>query len=255
MTDSEAKPSVDHVLVEMTIAAPVEAVWDALKDPAKIYNWHGWDDPTLKEEIEYIYVGEGHYDDAAKVLSFGEYMGVAYRFEVEARGEGSALRVIGAASADKQWDGVYEDVVEGWISFVQQLRFGLERHDIGPRRTLYLSGSAKPGGAAPIAALGITELRGHRDGEAVSVDLATGEHVDGQVWHRTHWQIGLTVPQWGDGMLIATDKSVTDTSPDGRGMVVLTTYGLSDADFAALEGRWRAWWSERFPPGQEAGCS
>lgn len=252
MTDSEAKPTVDHVLVEMTIAAPVEAVWDALKDPAKIYNWHGWDDPTLKDEIAFIYGQYGNYDDAAKVLSFGEYEGVAYRFEAKASGDGTVLRVVGAAAADRDWAGVYEDVVEGWISFAQQLRFGLERHDMGPRRTLYLAGSAKPGGSAPIEALGLVDLRGKWPGERVAVDLATSEHVEGEVWHHNQWQVGLTVPQWGDGLLIATDKSVTELAPDGRGMVILTTYGLSDEDFAALESRWRTWWDERFAAGQSA---
>ncbi len=254
MTASEAKSTVDHVLVEMTIAAPVDAVWDALKDPAKIYNWHGWDDPTLKDEIAFIYGQYGNYDDAAKVLSFGEYEGVAYRFETEARGDETVLRVVGAAAADKAWTSVYEDVVEGWISFAQQLRFGLERHDIGPRRALYLGGSATPGGTAPTEALGLSGLRDLADGAPFSVDLPTGEHVEGQVWHRSPWQLGLTVPQWGDGLLIVTDKSATEQAPDGRGMVVLTVYGFSDAEFAALESRWRTWWDEHFPTAQKPGC-
>ena len=251
MTD-ETKPTKDRVLVEMTIAAPADVVWDALKDPAKIYNWHGWDDPGLMEEVNYIYV-DAIRDEAAMVMGFE---GFGDRFEVEARGAESILRVVRAMPADAEWTDVYEDMTEGWIAFVQQLRFGLERHDLGPRRTLYLAGSAKPGGAAPIAALGLADLRDHADGEAVSVDLATGEHIEGQVWHRTSWQVGLTVPQWGDGLLIVTDKSATEKSPHGRGMVVLTTYGFSDADFAALEARWRAWWSEHLPPtGDEPGCT
>lgn len=254
MSETETNATVDHVLVDTTIAAPVDALWDALKDPAKIYNWHGWDDPSLKDEIEFIYVQYGNYDDATKVLSFGEYEGVAYRFEVTPSGEGSRLRVVGAASADMAWDDVYKDVIEGWISFAQQLRFGLERHDIGPRRALYLGGSAKPGGTAPTEALGLTGLRDLPDGAPFSVDLPTGEHVEGQVWHRSKWQLGLTVPQWGDGLLIVTDKSVTDEAPDGRGMVVLTSYGLSDEEAGELEKRWRTWWDERFPTAQRPGC-
>jgi hypothetical protein len=252
MTEAETKPTKDRILVEMTIAAPAEAVWDALKDPVKIYNWHGWDDPSLKEEIDYIYV-DAIRDEAAMIMRFE---GLGDRFEVEARGAESVLRVVRAMPANAEWEDVYEDMTEGWISFVQQLRFGMERHDLGPRRTLYLAGSAKPGGKPPIAALGLADLRDHADGESVSMDLATGERIEGRVWHRTSWQVGLTVPQWGDGLLIVTDKSVTDKSPDGRGMVVLTTYGFSDADFAALEARWRTWWNEHLPPsGDEPGCT
>jgi hypothetical protein len=34
--------------------------------------------------------------------------------------------------------------------------------------------------------------------------------------------------------------------PSGGGSVLLTTYGLSDPDFAALEQRWKQWWSARY---------
>lgn len=245
-------PTRDRILVELTIAAPAEAVWDALKDPAKIYNWHGWDDPTLMEEVEYIYVTHARHDDANMVMRFE---GFGDRFEVEAKGERSVLRVVRALPADAEWSDVYEDMVEGWISFVEQLRFGLERHDLAARRTLYLSGAAKPGGAAPIAALGLAGFRAHKDGEPVFAELPTGDKVAGEAWHRTTWQIGLTVPQWGDGLLIVTDKSVTESAPDGRGAVILTTYGFDDAQFAALEARWRGWWDARYQAAQEAGCS
>ncbi|MHA6731706.1 hypothetical protein [Devosia sp. A369] len=35
--------------------------------------------------------------------------------------------------------------------------------------------------------------------------------------------------------------------PHGGGSVLLTTYGLSDAEFAALEQRWTDWWALRYP--------
>ncbi|MGQ0590869.1 MAG: SRPBCC family protein [Sphingosinicella sp.] len=249
MTD--AAPTRDRILVEMTIAAPADEVWDALKDPAKIYNWHGWDDPSLKEEIEFIYVTHARHDDDAKIMRFE---GFGDRFEVEARGDKSVLRVVRAMPADAEWSDVYEDMVEGWISFVEQLRFGLERHDLGARRALYLSGCAKPGGSAPIAALGLTRLRDAEPGEGIDAVLPTGEKM-GEVWHHNNWQIGVTMPDWGDGLLIVTDKSVTDTSPDGRGALILTVYGFDDAAFADLESRWRGWWDAHYDKPGEAACS
>ena len=85
--------------------------------------------------------------------------------------------------------------------------------------------------------------------------LPPGEAIDGRAWHRTPWQFGFTVPRWGDGMLIVTDKSKTETSPDGRGTVLLTTYGLTDAEFNDLQATWTAWWNARFGKSQEAGCT
>ena len=242
------------MLVEVTIAAPAGEVWDAIRDQRKIYNWFGWDADTLKDEIDFIFNKYGRADEATRTLHFE---GTQDRFEVVARGAGSVLRVIRAAPAEESWEGVYEDMTEGWISFVAQLRLGLERHGLGPRRTIFLSGNAKAGGTGPIAALGLSDFRATGDGTPYTAVLPTGDRVAGEAWHRTSWQIGLTVPQWGDGLLIVTDKSVTDTAPHGRGMVVLTTHGLSDAEFDALRARWSAWWEERYEAAPASGeaCS
>lgn len=253
MTNQQGQPSVDRVLVEVTIAAPAGEVWDAIRDPDKIMNWFGWDADTLKDEVDFIFAKYGRPDEAARILWFE---GTRDRFEVEARGEGSVLRVVRAAPAGESWDGIYEDMTEGWISFVEQLRLAIEKHGLGPRRTIYLSGSAKPGGSGPIAALGLADLRARKDGEAYVADLPTGEHVEGKIWHRTPWQVGLTVPGWGDGLLIPMDMPATESSPHGRGSVILTTYGLSDGEFDALQARWSAWWDERFEAASasEGGC-
>jgi len=242
----------DRLLVELTIAAPVDAVWEAMRDPAAIYNWFGWDADSLKEEIEYIFVTHAKRDEAKKVLFFE---GVNDRFELIDQGGQTVLRVVRTVAETDSWDGVYEDMTEGWISFVQQLKLAVEQHDLGPRRTIYLEGAAQPGGQAPIAALGLSALASTPAGAPVRVTLPTGEAIDGRAWHRTPWQFGFTVPQWGDGMLIVTDKSKTESAPDGRGMVVLTTYGLTDTEFADLQATWTTWWNARFGKGREAGCT
>lgn len=242
----------DRLLVELTIAAPADAVWEAMRDPAQIYNWFGWDAEGLKAEIEYIFVTHARRDEAAKVLFFE---GVNDRFELTGQGGQTVLRVIRAVAETDSWDGVYEDMTEGWISFVQQLKLAMEQHDLAPRRTIYLDGAARPGGQAPLAALGLDGLAETPPGEPVRVTLPSGEDVVGRAWHRTPWQFGFTVPQWGGGMLIVTDKSKTETSPDGRGMVILTTYGLTDTEFVDLQSAWTTWWNDRFAEGQDAACA
>ena len=47
------------------------------------------------------------------------------------------VRVTRAAPAGS-WDGVYDEVNEGWLTFFQQLRFYLERHPGKERRTLHV---------------------------------------------------------------------------------------------------------------------
>jgi len=242
----------DRVLVELTIAAPADAVWEALRDRDQLFNWFGWEAESLKEEIEYIFHTPARRDEEKKVLFFE---GVPDRFELTDLGGRTVLRVVRAVPEGESWEGVYQDMVEGWISFVVQLKLAMEQHDLAPRRTLYLEGAAVAGGAAPLAALGLTEAAETPIGEPVRVMLPTGDAVAGVAWHRTPWQFAVTMPQWGNGLLIVTDKSVTETSPDGRGMVILTTYGLSDEAFSALEGRWKAWWNAKFGPPREAACT
>lgn len=237
----------DRVLVEVTIAAPVDQVWDALGDPDKIYNWFGWEAESLKEEIDFIFYKYGRRDEAARILSFE---GTEDRFELIDQGGTTVLRVVRGVPDGESWDDVYEDMNEGWISFVQQLRLAAESHDMGPRRTIYLSGS----GAVPSEALGLAHLLDTPPGAPVSVTLATGDHIDGIAWHRSHWQFGITVPQWGDGLLIVTDKSKTSEAPDGRGMVILTVYGLDNDAFEALRTRWSDWWNTVFEAPREQGC-
>lgn len=242
----------DRVLVELTIAAPVDEVWDALRDPAKLNAWFGWDAPSLREEIEYIFVTHAKRDEDGKVLSFE---GVPDRFELTDLNGRTVLRVVRAVPEGESWEGVYQDMVEGWISFAVQLKLAMEQHGLAPRRTIYLEGAAVAGGASPIAALGLTEAAETPAGQPVRAALPTGDAVAGVSWHRTPWQFAVTMPQWGDGLLIVTDKNATETSPDGRGMVILTTYGLNEDAFAALEARWKAWWEARFGPPREAACA
>ncbi|GAA0431530.1 hypothetical protein Acor_04320 [Acrocarpospora corrugata] len=47
--------SEERFTVEVTISAPVDMVWQALRDPERIRNWHGWHFDGLDKEIEVIY--------------------------------------------------------------------------------------------------------------------------------------------------------------------------------------------------------
>ena len=118
----------DPVICEVVIAAPADAVWRALREPSEIRRWFGWDYDRLDEEIQFIFLGEAKADDAERVLD----MGVGGVIALEDRGDATAVRVTRAG------DEGYDDVNEGWITFVQQLRFYLERHPGQDRRTVHV---------------------------------------------------------------------------------------------------------------------
>jgi uncharacterized protein YndB with AHSA1/START domain len=129
----------DPVIFEVVVAAPVDAVWRALREPSEIRRWFGWeydDQGGLDAEIEYIFQREATADDAEHVLDCGEG-GV---ISVEQRGEQTLVRLTRAAPAGQNgWDGVYDEINEGWLTFFQQLRFYLERHAGQERRTVHLA--------------------------------------------------------------------------------------------------------------------
>ena len=104
------------------------------------------------------------------------------------------VEVTVAASPETVWRALR---VEGWITFMQQLRFALERHPGEERRTIHRSGS--PGHAADLA---------------------------GDVWFRSDSQLGVTVRDWNDGLLVVTDRTWTASA-----------YGLDERAFAELERR------------------
>ena len=237
-----------QVVVDITIAAPIETVWSALRDPVQIANWFGWETPVLDEEIKFIFTDGATGDEANHVVQFGEWEGVADAIELSTVDGGTRLRLVRAGGVPIDWTGTYEDISQGWINFFQQLRLALELHPGELRRTVYLSGPSKPGVGEPSAELGLAAVKdGRGAGEGYAASLAPGDSATGLVWYTTHFQTAVTVDQWGVGLLVVSDMGISPKRPHGGGSVLLTTYGLDPAQFAALEQRWTDWWGARYP--------
>lgn len=252
----------ERVLVEVTLPAPVDDVWRALRDPAEIRRWFGWeygdDDPTdagastgLDAEIHSIFVdmAEAAQDERSLTWDQGD------RFTLEPDGQRTILRVTRAAPAgDASRDEVYDDISEGWITFVQHLRFALDRHRGEDRRTVYLDGRAADVDGFPVeAALELTDVAALSPGSPYDTTAATGDRLTGQVWFRTAHQFGITVEQFGDGLLVIGDQPPATHPPHGGGWILISAYGMDDAAFDELHRRWARWWRERYRPAGDGG--
>ncbi|KQW83767.1 SRPBCC family protein [Brevundimonas sp. Root1279] len=241
MTEAADKPMKDRVLVEVTVPAPADLVWEALRDPPKIKQWFGWETDSLDDEIDYIFVANAVADEANRVVSFP---GVNDRYEIEAVGDGACMvRVVRSAPADTDWDNVFDGMIEGWISFTWQLAFAFARHPGQARRTLFFSG---PPHADQLGRSLLGLDAAPAKGEPWSMPLGPDADASGQVWFTARHQIGVTVDGWGDGLLVVLDSPVNNKRPRGSTMITLTTYGQSDAELAELKARWQSWWDERF---------
>lgn len=204
-------------IVETVIGAPPETVWRALRDPALIARWHGWEYEGLASEIEQIY-GRARAYEAERRLVIG---GLDHWFELTPLDEGAATRLTVTKPAPEEVtsddDAPYDEIEQGWTTFVQQLRFFLERHPGEERATLMLSA----GGGAPLTP------------DAVGLD---GAGLD--EWFRTPHQVGLLIADSALLVLIA--------HPAGGGRLVLSAYGADPALLEDLGSRWAAALGERY---------
>lgn len=237
----------DTPRIEVTIAAPADTVWRSLRDPDLVRRWHGWHFDGLDDEVRLIYV-QADSEDAAEhvlVVQGGD------RFSLEESAGSTVVRLTRAPHGDDpEWDAYYDDVTEGWKVFLEQLRFAIERHDLAERRTVFLDGPlAEPVGTAE--ALGLAEASAQPVGSRWSATTATGDALSGTVWSAREHSWALTVDQLGDGLVVLGDAPPSGHRPHGGAMVVLTTYGLDDEAFGALEQRWTAWFERTRRPVEE----
>lgn len=250
MSESDPPNTFLRPLVEVTISAPADEVWRALRDPALIQQWFGWDTDSLADEIEFIFAKHALPDEATRTIAFARR---SDRFEVESVGGGCIVRMVRAApTADTDWEDVFDDEVQGWIAFVNQLAFAFARHRGQQRRTLFYDGGPlTPTTAA--AAIGVPAAA-RIAGTPVAFTAGPGDAIKGTLWHRTRHQVGVTVDAWGDGLLVIIDRPADDKRPNGATQTILTTYGLDDATFAALKQRWQSWWDGAFDGSSTTTC-
>jgi hypothetical protein len=230
----------EQTRVEVTVAASPEEVWRALRDPELIRRWHGWHMPDggLDEEVRVIYQTGVTEDPDGFVLevSGGD------RFSLHPTDGDTVVRVTRAPrGADPDWEAYYDDITEGWRTFLEQLRFAVERHALAPRRTLMLEGRLADAGSL-VEALGLSDVAALAPGSRYRAAV-TGEELTGEVWARSARQLALTVDGFGDGLLVLAEQPVTEHRPEGGALLVLTTYGLDDAGFERMRVHWSRWWA------------
>ncbi len=228
--------------IDVTIAAPLDIVWEALREKHKIRHWHGWDFEGLDAEIDLIYFTDVK-ETAPRTLDVHGHDVI----ELTPDGKGTALRLTRAPHGDDpEWDAYYDDITEGWITFMHQLKFLVERRPTGERRTVFLSGD-NPSARSVAADLGLPD---GPVGTSVALDLL-GQDVRGEIFFRTAHQVGVTVDAWGDGLLVVSSVPPGDAKPKGAVMAVLSTFDRPEQEVADLATRWQPWWDERFGPRPE----
>jgi hypothetical protein len=231
--------------LSVVINSDAQQVWTMLREPSKVAQWHGWEADDQAAEINEIYfspkVVEGA-DHTSLVVDGGDI------FTLKPVPTGTEVSVTRAAiDHNSEWAAWDEDITQGWLTFLQQLRFALERHPHGKRKTLFFSVPGRDGSA--IEKLGLSDVPA--PGEPYSLTLATGEEVSGKVWFRSNHQVGLTVHSYaehGEGLVIVADQpAIPDIRPDGGSLVIVSTYDLGAHQLEAIRNYWDKWRAENYP--------
>jgi uncharacterized protein YndB with AHSA1/START domain len=231
--------------LSVVINSDAQQVWTMLREPSKVAQWHGWEADDQAAEINEIYfspnVVEGA-DHTSLVVNGGDI------FTLKPVPTGTEVSVTRAAvDHNSEWAAWDEDITQGWLTFLQQLRFALERHPHGKRRTLFFSVPGAEGSA--IEKLGLGDVPA--PGEPYSLTLATGEEVSGKVWFRSNHQVGLTVHNYaehGEGLVIVADQpAIPEIRPDGGSLVIASTYDLGARRLEAVRDYWDKWRAENYP--------
>jgi len=231
--------------LSVVINADAPQVWTMLREPSKVAQWHGWQAEDLDAEIKQIYFS-GDEEEAPDHTSFTVHGGDV--FELHPEPNGTRVSITRAAlDHNSEWAAWDEDITQGWLTFLQQLRFALERHPHGKRRTLFLQVPGGPGSA--IEKLGLSDVPA--PGNEYTLTLPTGEEISGKVWYRSNHQVGLTVhgyAEHGDGLLIVDDQpKIEDVRPDGGSLAIISTYGLGAGRLDAIRSSWDSWRAGNYP--------
>lgn len=239
-------------IVSIDIKADAATVWEHLREPAKIRRWFGWDYDGLDAEIRQIFVDEARAAETSAVDEPAQPVrSLTWKhgdlITVTPVGEGrSHLTIARQHDGLHRYDGVRDEMDEGWIAFAQQLRFALERHPGQDRRTLRAE-ELDAGGPRDrlLDRAGLHGVRGIPLGGHVEARRPDGSPLGGTLWHRTEFQVGIQLHGLTEALLVIEETPAASRPPHGFVTATLSLYGADDALVAEVERRWSTWWGAR----------
>jgi hypothetical protein len=235
------------VRFEILLPRPIGPTWLAFRDPSIIRRWFGWEYDGLGPEIKSIFVDGTKASRQDYTLHIGGHLfTLTAPDEVHTKVRVTRAEPLRVDGDDVDWDLLYDDIEQGWIAFLQQLRFLLARHPEDKRRTIFRVGGSRSGTPLPLPdLLGLSAANRTPAGEPYVAEVGPGDRLEGEVWYHTDLQLGVTVDAWGDGLLVLT-HSPSVPQQYGAASMTLTTYSMSDEAYADLEARWGAWFDKRY---------
>jgi uncharacterized protein YndB with AHSA1/START domain len=257
---------------KIEIAAPVEAVWQALTEAEELARWFPLDARVTPDVGGKIWLSWGdwaEWDQQIKIWEPGKHLQTTYAstpaglaekppaavakpieiaidFYLESRAGGTVLRVVHSGFGKAaSWDNEYYGVMRGWRYELQALRHYLEKHPGVARRVAWVRStiqvSAEEMWETLTGADGFffdSDLAGLEPGDRYSLRSAAGEVFRGVVRTASPpFDFSGTVENLGDSLLrIAVEG--TPSAP--YALLWLATYGLSQIKVDELQAGFQA---------------
>ncbi|MBD7919802.1 hypothetical protein H9657_16140 [Cellulomonas sp. Sa3CUA2] len=236
-------------VVSVDVRTPISTVWDHLRDPHLVRRWFGWDHDGLDAEIREIFVDDVHDEhDHSDGRSTRSLVWRNHdRLTVTARDdEPTTTRVVVTRPSHEglsRFDGIFDEMDEGWIQFVHQLAFALDVHPGEDRVTLTSHGMDAGERRDPLLfRAGLHGVRGLPVHGHVDATRPDGSRVGGTVVYKTEHQVGIHLHGIAQSLLVLVMRPAVERPPHGTVDATLSTYGLDAAVLDEARRRWAGWW-------------
>ncbi|SFK44267.1 hypothetical protein [Cellulomonas sp. KH9] len=232
-------------VVSVDVHAPADTVWEHLRDPRLVRRWFGWDHDGLDAEIAQIFRDEArehHHGGSTRSLLWPHHDRMTVTALDDARSRVSVTR----RSHDglSMFDGVFDEMDEGWTQFVHQLAFALDVHPGEDRVTLLAHGLDAGDRHDPLLfRAGLHGVRGLPVRAHVEAVRPDGSRVGGTLVYKTEHQVGIHLHGIAESLLVLLVRPPVERPPHGTVDVTMSTYGLDDEVMAEARRRWDGWWS------------
>ena len=241
-------------VVSVDIKSPVATVWEHLRDPRLVRRWFGWDYDGLDAEIREIFVDDVReaHDHADGRTTRSLVWRNHDRLTVTARDDEPTRThvVVTRPSHDglSTFDGVFDEMDEGWIQFVHQLAFALDVHPGQDRVTLVSHGMDAGTRSDPLLfRAGLHGVRGLPVRGHVAATRPDGSRVGGTVFYKGEHQVGIHLHGIAQSLLVLVMRPAVERPPHGTVDATLSTYGLDDEVLSEARRRWSGWWALGHP--------
>ncbi|NUU19365.1 hypothetical protein HP550_19125 [Cellulomonas humilata] len=241
-------------VVSVDIPVSLGTVWSYLRDPALVRRWYGWDHPGLDAEIRQVFVDGAVEsqdvvgDETIHSLSLPHHDKLTLRSAVHEPHLTHLTVTRRSHQGLALFDGVRDEIDEGWIAYAHQLQFALSIHPDQDRRTLSVFGlTAGPRGDRLLDRAGLMGIHGVPVGGHVQARRPDGTLLGGTLIYRTPLQLGLRLHGITESFLVVMETPAGIAPPYGTVDAILSTYGLDDATIAEIEHRWSGWWQQSVP--------